>query len=222
MALPRRKPKHVAIVAMGLSHRDYITACAMAGGRQALFDEVWTINAMGGILDCDKIFMMDGASYLLNETKGTHDDCSGYEGWMRNTRVPIITAFPEIDICPTAVAYPLEKVLRDIKYPYFNTTVAYALAMAIVEKYEEISFFGCDYTYADRHVAESGRGCVEFLIGIAVSRGIKVNVAESSSLLDANAKEQFYGYDGRVTLTTDSQGQTTVSFAEEQDAPDSP
>ena len=214
MASIRRKPKHVAIVAMGLSHRDYVTACAVAGGRQALFDEVWAINAMGGILDCDKIFMMDGASYLINDTRDTHDDCSGYEGWMRAAKVPIVTAFPEPHICPTAVAYPLERVLREIKFPYFNTTVAYALALAIADGYEEVSFYGCDYTYADRQVAEAGRACVEFLIGVAVSKGIKVNVAENSSLLDANAKEQFYGYNGRVVLTADEAGQTTVTFAE--------
>lgn len=219
MASPRRKPKHVAIVAMGLSHRDYILNCALAGGRHSLFDEVWSINAMGGILDCDLIFMMDGASYLINDTKGSHDDCSGYEGFMRNAKVPIMTAFPETDICPTAVAYPLEKVLKIVPYPYFNTTVAYALAYAIAEGVGEVSLFGCDYTYPDRHAAESGRGCVEFLIGLAVSKGIKINVAETSTLLDSNASDKFYGYNGRVVLTTDDSGQTRVSFKESSDAP---
>lgn len=218
MASPRRKPKHVAIVAMGLSHRDYVTACALAGGRQALFDEVWAINAMGGILCCDLIFMMDGASYLINDTKGTHDDCSGYEGWMRNAKVPIMTAFPETDICPTAIAYPLQEVLSAVPYPYMNNTVAYALAYAIAEGIKEVSFFGCDFTYADQHAAESGRGCVEFLIGVAISRGMKINVADNSSLLDSNATNKFYGYNGRVKLVPSEGGALKVEFTEASDA----
>ena len=186
----------------------------MAGGRQALFDEVWSINAMGGILDCEKIFMMDGASYLINETKGMSDDCSGYEGWMRTTKAQIITAFPETDICPTAVAYPLQKVLSSVPYPYLNNTVAYAVAYAICEGVEELSLFGCDFTYADKHAAESGRGCVEFLLGVAISRGMKISVAENSSLLGTNASEQFYGYGDRVKLSHVADG-VRVEFTEE-------
>jgi hypothetical protein len=199
---------------MGLSHRDYILACAMAGGRQALFDEVWAVNAMGGIIDCDKIFMMDGASYLINDTKHTHDDCSGYEGWLRSAKVPIMTAFPEADICPTAVQYPLQQVLEKVPYPYLNNTVAYATAYAVAEGYNEISFFGCDFTYPDKHAAESGRGCVEFLIGIAVGRGVKINVADSSSLLDSCAEDKFYGYNGRVSLVPDDNGAVRVVIKE--------
>ena len=71
---------------MGASHSDYILNALMAGSRQALFDEVWAINAMGGVIDCDRIFMMDGPSYLMNDTKGMNDDCSGYAGFIRNTR----------------------------------------------------------------------------------------------------------------------------------------
>jgi hypothetical protein len=203
---------------MGQSHSDYVLNALMAGSRQVLFDEVWAINSMGGVIDCDRIFMMDGASYLINGTKGLRDDCSGYAGFIRSTKVPIYTAFPEPDVSPTAVAYPLEFVLKDIKYPYMNTTVAYALALAIAEGITEISLYGCDFTYADNHAAESGRGCVEFLIGIAVSRGIKINVAGSSTLLDSNCQDKFYAYDGRVKLVSSEDGTIKVEFMEAPNA----
>jgi hypothetical protein len=200
---------------MGSSHSDYILNSLMAGSRQALFDEVWAINAMGGVIDCDRIFMMDGASYLMNDTKGMSDDCSGYAGFIKNTKVPIYTAFPEPDVAPTSIAYPLEFVLQSIKYPYLNTTVAYALALAIAEGIQEVSLYGCDFTYADKHASESGRGCVEFLIGVAVSRGIKINVAASSTLLDSNCPDKFYAYGGRVNLVSSEDGTTKVEFSEE-------
>ena len=203
---------------MGASHSDYILNALMAGSRQAIFDEVWAINAMGGVIDCDRIFMMDGATYLLNDTKGTSDDCSGYAGFIRNTKVPIYTAFAEPDVAPTSVAYPLEFVLKDIKYPYLNTTVAYTLALAIAEGIPEISLYGCDFTYADRHASESGRGCVEFLIGIAVSRGIKINVAASSTLLDSNCRDKFYAYGGRVKLVPTEDGSVKVEMEDPNDS----
>ena len=46
------------------------------------------------------------------------------------------------------------------------------------------------------HFAESGRGCCEFWLAVAISKGIKVNIASSSSLLDTNVPdaEKLYGY----------------------------
>jgi hypothetical protein len=45
-------------------------------------------------------------------------------------------------------------------------------------------------------MAESGRACVEFWLAIAVSKGIKIEVAHNSTLLDTNVpdNEKLYGY----------------------------
>ena len=45
-------------------------------------------------------------------------------------------------------------------------------------------------------MAESGRACVEFWCAIAVSKGIKLEIASSSTLLDTNVpiNEKLYGY----------------------------
>lgn len=223
MALPRRSsPKRVAIVAMGLSHRDYVLACASMGGRWAQFDEVWAINAMGGVIDCDLVFMMDTPDYLTNKGE-TNLSLSGYKSWLSRVKVPVLTSFPNKDLAPTSVPYPLEDVLNEIRYPYLNGTVAYAVAYAILTGVKELSLFGCDYTYpGDRHGSESGRGNVEFLLGIAVSRGMDISVAQTSTLLDTNLPpgEQFYGYEGRVRLSTSTSGEIIVDFEEKPDASD--
>jgi hypothetical protein len=62
---------------------------------------------------------------------------------------------------------------------------------------EKISLFGCDFTYPDAHDAEKGRACVEYWLGMASARGIKIVVPKTSTLLDAihTQAERFYGFD---------------------------
>jgi len=45
-------------------------------------------------------------------------------------------------------------------------------------------------------MAESGRACVEFWCAIAISRGVKIEIAHTSGLLDTNVpeNEKLYGY----------------------------
>ena len=45
-------------------------------------------------------------------------------------------------------------------------------------------------------MAEAGRACTEFWISAAIARGIKVEVAYNSTLLDTNVpdEEKLYGY----------------------------
>lgn len=218
-ALLRRKaPERVAIVAMGMSHRDYVMACASAGGRWAHFDEVWAINAMGGVIDCDLVFMMDTPDYLTDKGDNGNTSLAGYRSWLQNVKVPVLTSFPNKDLAPTSEAYPLEKILNHIQYPYLNGTVAYAVAYAMALGVKDLALFGCDYTYpGDRHGSESGRGNVEFLLGMAVSQGMKVAVGESSFLLDTclPEKEKFYGYEGRVRII-DEGGKFSVTFADKE------
>jgi hypothetical protein len=54
-----------------------------------------------------------------------------------------------------------------------------------------------DFTYPGAHDAEKGRACVEFWLGVAAERGIKLVVPKTTTLLDAlnTQAERFYGYD---------------------------
>jgi len=49
-------------------------------------------------------------------------------------------------------------------------------------------------SYPDIHIAESGRACVEYWIGIASSRGVRVAVSAHSTLMDMKVKQQPYGF----------------------------
>ena len=63
MELPDLSWKRVAIIAMGSSAGAYITARC----NSLEYDEVWTINATGGVFPCDRMFMLDPPSRFLDE-----------------------------------------------------------------------------------------------------------------------------------------------------------
>jgi hypothetical protein len=68
--------------------------------------------------------------------------------------------------------------------------------------------YGIDFTHKDVAFAEAGRACCEFWLAIAISKKIKIHIANSSSLLDMNVPddEKLYGYhrldDPLVSTTT--------------------
>lgn len=194
-------PESVAIVAMGLSHRDYVLSAAMCGSWHHMADEIWAINAMCGVIQFSRGFCTDnpeGLSRVFQESAPEGRQPIDYNPWATTTDKPIYCV-SDVDNTkyPNWVKYPMEEVVNCIGYPYINNTVAYAVAYAIYIGVKEISIFGADFTYpGDKHGSEAGRGCVEFLLAIAMSRGIKVNVAAHSTLLDTNVpmSDKLYGF----------------------------
>lgn len=85
-------------------------------------------------------------------------------------------------LVPSAILYPMDVPSGQ----YMTSSIAYALALAIKEGAEEISLFGVDINenqYFDQ------RPCLEYLVGFAKGRGIKVNIPDTSLLL----KGDLYG-----------------------------
>lgn len=189
--IPDLSGKKVAIVAMGKSHSQFV----LAKTHSQPIDEVWAINAMAGVVYHDRVFMMDPASRFLDT-----EDAGTQTGIMRSVLAkhpgPIYTC--ELDPrCPGLVDYPLEEVMNACGTGYFNNTVAYAIGFGIAAKVAEMHLYGIDFSYKKVvHFAEAGRACCEFLLAKATERGIKVGVAQGSSLLDTNepAISKLYGY----------------------------
>jgi len=186
------KDRNIAIVAMGQSQIDF----HLSQVHSVLFDEVWAINAMIGVLpNIDKAFILDPMSRFLD----THD-AGGMTDMMRRT-LPLVD-YPiyscELDSrVPAVEEYPLESIVKDLGCSYFNNTIAYAIAYALWAKVGSISIFGVDFTYkTNMHFAESGRACVEFWIAKCIDSGMEVSIAPKSSLLDTDIdiKDKLYGY----------------------------
>lgn len=190
-------PAHVAILGLGPSLATYIEHVKCAGGRGTMFDEVWAINALGDVLACDRIFHMDDVA--VQEVRAAADPdgmVASMLVWLKKHPGPIYTSVVRAGY-PGCVAFPLEDVINHLGYDYFNSTAAYAVAYAVHLGVEKISMFGCDFSYAHSHQAEKGRACVEFWLGYAAAKGIRLGTSGHSSLLDGIEPKatRLYGYD---------------------------
>lgn len=212
-------PEHVVILGLGPSLETYLDLVKRLGGRKRFADEVWGINALGDILQCDRIFHMDDVKLQERRAAAAPDsNIAVMVEWLRRHPGPIVTsrAYPDY---PGLVEFPLEAVINDLGYVYFNGTCAYAVAYAIHLGVKRISLFGCDFTYPNSHHAERGRACVEFWLGVAHQRGIELCFSDRTSLLDqiedlrAGGEAPPYGYDAvDVKVERRPDGSAAVSF----------
>tara|TARA_Y100000114_G_scaffold143141_1_gene150395 strand:- start:573 stop:1298 length:726 start_codon:yes stop_codon:yes gene_type:complete len=215
----KKKVNSVAVVGLGNSFSEYI----LAKIRSEKFDEIWAINAMSGVIYHDKCFMMDPPSRFLDTPNAGKQTNIMADRLKAKLNVPIFSCILD-KRCPDVIEYPLQKVLEKTKYAYLNNTVAYALAYAVAEEVTDLHLYGIDFTHKAVNFAEAGRACCEFWLAIAVSKGIKLHIANSSSLLDTNVSEdqKLYGYhrldDPLVSTTT--QGEMLITRKSKLDPPE--
>lgn len=218
----KTKPRHVTILGLGPSLDQYTNICKRLGGRHKYSDETWCINSLGNVIACDRIFHMDDVRIQeLRAAERPESNIAVMLEWLKTITIPVVTSRPHPDY-PALEPFPLIEVLNDFKYGYFNSTAAYAVAYAIWLGVEQISLFGCDYTYPNAHDAEKGRACVEFWLGMAAERSIRITVPKNTTLLDAlhTQRERFYGYDTLdLAIRRTADGRIDIEFTERADVP---
>lgn len=191
------------------------------GNRRWFADEVWAINSLGDVLACDRVFHMDDVRIQeIRAARRPRSNIAAMLEWLKRHPGPVYTSRPHDDY-PNLVAFPLEDVINNLGFAYFNGTAAYAAAFAIHIGVKHISFFGCDFTYPNAHQSESGRGCLEYWIGYARAKGIQISISDKSSLLDSCAPmELLYGYDTlALTISEADDGRVTVSMKPREQLP---
>jgi SAM-dependent methyltransferase len=196
-APPEDAPEHVAILGLGPSLESYVDIVKRFGNRRRFADEVWAINAVADVIQCDRVFHLDDVRIQeIRAAAKPQSNIAAMLDWLKRHPGPVYTSRPHQDY-PGLVAFPLQDVINNLGYGYFNSTAAYAVAYAIHIGVKRISLFGLDFSYENSHQAEKGRGCVEYWLGYARARGIEICVSAMSSLMDGNVPkcEQLYGYD---------------------------
>lgn len=204
----------MAIVAMGNSHTSYMHMHLLDANRHLIEGhDVWGINTIGTVIRCDRVIHIDPLADYPDGFTIPKGSMSGYHSTPEDVVIPpdpgMARRYMEMDTpiytgmvdprFPSSVRYPIEEVMDLLKFPYFNSCVAYAIALAILEKRPEIWMFGCDYAYPNQNAGEAGRACTEFWLGWAASKGIKVVAAGNCVLLDNwSDKRVLYGYGGKT------------------------
>lgn len=95
-----------------------------------------------------------------------------------------ITKYPDI---PNGVLYPLDEIKREFfslvnREQFFRNTISYMIALAIYEQFDEIRLYGVNQNLEKEYERETP--CVSFWLGIAIGRGIRVEVQKHSRLLN--------------------------------------
>lgn len=108
----------------------------------------------------------------------------------------------------TQADYPLANIIEDLGIDYFGSSPAYMLAYAISElcgERDELYVYGVDLSES---IYDHQRPNLEFLLGVAMGRGIYVYVAPGGKLLSKGFSDMLgemnvyyperYGYDPEV------------------------
>lgn len=85
------------------------------------------------------------------------------------------------DFIPTSQEYPVEEISRHFGVDYFTGGIDYMIAYAIYKRVRKIDVWGVHTTYDDEYAYQ--KPSIEFWIGVAVGRGIKIHVHGSHSIL---------------------------------------
>ena len=206
--------KKLAIVGLGPSSHVYIDDVDRAGDRKKLYDETWTFNSYCSVISSDRLFHMDDVKVQELRAKAGNVRVQNMLEAMKRYEGPIYTSFPEKEY-PAMIPYPLPKIVAHYNSFYFSTTPPYAAALAGLEGWDEVSFYGMDYTWPSVAGAESGRAGMEYWVGRLQGMGIKVRVPPASSLLDSRlstAKDiKLYGFD-RVRVYLEDRGPNSAAL----------
>ena len=111
-----------------------------------------------------------------------------YMEFLRQCPVPIYMLDCRVDI-PKSMRYPIEAAIQLAGRDYFTSSIAFMIAVAVMEGFEEIHLYGINLAIGDEWFYE--KACAEWWIGFAEGRGIKVYVPQASSLCKQYAR---YGY----------------------------
>lgn len=93
-----------------------------------------------------------------------------------------------------AVSYPFDDVLKSLPFAYLENSVAYMIALAIIEGRRTIGLFGV-HMFAGPE-AQISQPSVAYLVGLAQGRGIEIVIPPGSPLFMSNYVAGRYGVRG--------------------------
>ncbi len=134
---------------------------------------------------------------------GNKEDGDWHVAGLRMSKVPVYMLDKQDDI-PMSVQYPMKEIGDLVGRtrqgtPYLESSIAYMLALAIYEKVDRVAIFGVDLHCETEYAYQ--RPNLEYLIGLARGKGIKVYIPPQSTLL-THEKGVPYGFWEREPIPT--------------------
>lgn len=183
---------------------------ALVGGAEATrggiassrADEIWTVNwsyRYDWIPRIDRLFEMHRVWLMLND-RPEYVKVRDHWRWLMEHEGYPVYMLKHVPQIPACVEYPLDAVCSDLfggrlskagrEFELFGSSFDYMLALAIHEKWDVIELHGMEMGSETEYRYQ--RETAGLFIGMALARGIRVELPENSILLRAKK----YGYEG--------------------------
>ena len=133
--------------------------------------EVWGLPWDDRYVYYDRLFEMHDLRLIDGETSRRPH---GYIERLKESTVPLYMQEMYFD---NVTEYPFD----EMAITYFNSSIAYMIALAIHEGAETIGVYGVDMKASDEYAYQKPN--VEYLIGLAQGLGIEIILPEESPLL---------------------------------------
>lgn len=188
----------------GQIHQDY-RRIAIVGSWSVTVDmvpwddeslEIWGLAWRADLKRSDRVFDPHDMSFLEDKTKYQRRVPKNYLEHLKKFDCPVYLQEKHTEV-PKSQAYPLKEIQGFFMHvdpnhtkPYFASTIAYMVAMAIAEGVNEIHLYGVDLSEDTEWGYQKPN--TEYYLGMARGRGIKVIVPKESSLMTFS---HTYGYD---------------------------
>ncbi len=126
---------------------------------------------------------------LWKDERKKHWDKTYFQ-WLKQNHVPIYMQ-KHYEEVPASIEYPFTTMITEFPRGYMTNTVAYMIALALMEGVTHIALYGCHYNSHTEYGPQ--RGCAEYWCGIAEGRGVHVQIPPLCDLL--NKPSLLYGYE---------------------------
>jgi hypothetical protein len=152
--------------------------------------ELWGCNTAYRDRSIDRLFVMHDIRWeMIYEDKDFVDN-------VNNAGFPVYTP-GKYAVLKNSFEYPLQDIFDEFGViPYFLNVIAYMIALAITKKPKQIELYGIDMRSGAEYTNE--RANVEFWLGVATGRGIKIETTPESMIfksgLEIHYGRLFYGY----------------------------
>jgi hypothetical protein len=172
--------RKIAIVGYAPSSRDL----APYGNKEW---EIWGVNELYKLgKKVDVLFELHDYKFLRSKERNPQ-----HLEWLRAANIPVFMLKHYEDI-PQSIEFPIDEVVK-VAEPYgdyFTNSISYMIAFAIMLGVDEIGIWGIDMATDEEY--QHQRPSIEYFVGVAIGRGIKVYIPPQSDLLKTRYR---YGYD---------------------------
>ena len=148
--------------------------------------EIWGLNELYvfNIKRANRWFDIHTPEVSQNDTKRVGDH------WAKLATLPCMVYMQDhYDEIPNSVKFPLDEMVA-LYGNYFTNTISYMMAQAIAEGYTDIALYGIDMAHDSEYGLQ--RPSVEYFVGVAIGKGIRVEIPQAADLMKVN---YLYGYE---------------------------